>query len=235
VRKLDAVARGFRLGQVDLIGIKLSDKRKATEMGLFYNARMVDYAKIGDKKSSSSCIMVEVLKASGPLAGALAAPKIMRLGGEGRLVEIRAEQRQPISEFLQANGDEARRLRLYVATPMLFKASPDLASRELETKGVVSFAYHSLGKNVRACLNEANFDVATVKVAGRLGILGGFSVAKAVRKPVYAALHPGSVIEVSRDSPYDQEERYKVYSNGLGLFRDLGYGTVIPIPVADHP
>ncbi|MBS7626838.1 hypothetical protein KEJ51_07380, partial [Candidatus Bathyarchaeota archaeon] len=57
-------------------------------------------------------------------------------------------------------------------------------------------------------------------------ILGGFSVARPSRKPVYAALHPGSVIEVTRDLPFSKEDCYRLYSEGLGCecFRDLGYG-----------
>jgi len=236
-KELNKTAKKFELGHVDSVGIRLSDARKAAgkdERTLVYSTRMVDYGKIGGQKNVSCSIIIEVLKASDSLETTLGTPKIIRLGGEGRLVEVMAKELQPVAEFVRAEGRGAKKLRLYVASPMLFEASPALISKEFETLGPTVFVRSSLREKVKDYLNEINVEATSIKIAGSLGILGGFSIAKPVRKPVYAALHHGSVIEVSRDLPYDQEESYKVYSNGLGLFRDLGYGTVIPIPVADH-
>lgn len=236
-KDLGKAAKKFELGRVDLIGIKLSDVRKAAgsdERGLLYSMTMVDYGKIGSQKNINCSIMVEV-KASDSLREALETPKIMRLGGEGRLVEIMAKELQPVSEFVRAEDRRTRGLRLYVATPLLFEASPRLFSKEqVEVETGTVFLSYDLKEKVSAHLGEAGFKATPIRVAGILRILGGFSVARAFRKPMYASLQPGSVIEVSRDLPFTQEEYSKVYSEGLGLFRDLGYGTVIPVPIADH-
>jgi CRISPR type III-B/RAMP module-associated protein Cmr3 len=236
-KELNKATKKFELGHVHTVGIRLSDARKAVgknERGLLYSMTMIDYGKIGEQKNVGCSIITEVLKASDPLEKALGTPKIIRLGGEERLVGVMAKELQPVAEFVRTASRGAKKLRLYVASPMLFEASPTLISKEFETLGSTVFVRPSLREKVKDYLNEIGVEAASIKIAGSLGVLGGFSIAKPVRKPVYVALHPGSVIEVSRDSPYDQEERYKVYSNGLGLFRDLGYGTVIPIPVADH-
>ncbi len=234
-KDLDKAKNKFELGHVDLIGIKLSDENKATETGLVYSARMVDYGKIGGRKNISCSIMIEILKASDSLEKALLTPKIIRLGGEGRLVEVIAEELQPVSEFVRAEGCRTRELRLYVATPMLFEASPCLFSKEgVEVEPGTVFLSSSLNWKVSAYLNDVGFKATFIRVAGSLRMLGGFSVAKAARKPMYAALHPGSVIEITRELPFSKEDCYKIYSEGLGLFRDLGYGTVIPIPIVNH-
>lgn len=236
-KDLNKAIREFEPGSVELMGIKLSDVRKAAgkdERGLLYSMTMVDYGKIGGQKNINCSIMVEV-KASDSLRKALETPKIMRLGGEGRLVEVMTEELQPVSKFVRAEDRRTKGLRLYVATPLLFEASPSLIYKDVvRVEAGRVFLSSSINEKVSAYLSEVGLKATSIKVAGSLGILGGFSVARAFRKPVYAALHPGSVIEVYRDLPYDQEECYRVYSNGLGLFRDIGYGTVIPITVADH-
>jgi len=235
---LNKVAREFELGRVDSVGIKLSDRKKAIgedEKGLIYSTAMVDYGRIGEQRNVISSVAVEVLKASNSLEKALETPKIIRLGGEGRLVEVVAKELQPVSEFIRVQDSRTRRLRLYVATPMLFEASPSLFSKgEVEVEAGALFLSSGLNGKVSAYLNEVGFKVTHIKVVGSVGTLGGFSVAKAARKPVYATLYPSSVIEVARDLPFSKEDCYKLYSEGLGLFRDLGYGTVLPIPIANH-
>jgi CRISPR type III-B/RAMP module-associated protein Cmr3 len=236
-RNLDKATKEFELGHVDLVGIKLSDVKAAgkDERGLLYNTAMVDFGKIGGQKNVSCSIMIEALKTSDSLEKALKMPKIMRLGGEGRLVEVMAKEFQPVSEFVRAEECRTRWLRLYVATPMLFEASPSLFSKEdVEVETGTVFLSSGLNDKVSTYLSEVGVKVTPIRVAGSLGILGGFSVARAARKPVYATLHPGSVIEVTRVLPFSKEDCYKLYSEGLGLFRDLGYGTVIPIPIANH-
>lgn len=237
-KELNKTAKKFELGHVDSVGIRLSDVRKAAgkdERGLLYTTTMVDYGKIGGQKNVSCSIMVEVLKASDSLKKALETPKIIRLGGEGRLVKTMANEIQPVSEFVRTGDCGSNRLRLYVATSILFEASPRLVSNEgFEVEGATAFVSSGLRERFRTCLSDVGFAVTSIRIAGSLGILGGFSVAKAARKPVYTTLHPGSVIEVTRDLPFSKEDCYKLYSEGLGLFRDLGYGTVIPIPIANN-
>jgi len=71
----------------------------------------------------------------------------------------------------------------------------------------------------------------SIKTVGTIGILGGFSVTKSTRKPIYAALDLGSILELTRNTPYIPEEHKEVYAEGLGLYRNIGYDTVIPIPL----
>ncbi|MBS7626837.1 hypothetical protein KEJ51_07375, partial [Candidatus Bathyarchaeota archaeon] len=162
-KELEKSAKRFELGHVDLIGIKLSDGSKATEEGLIYSARMVDYGKIGGQKNISCSIIIEVLKASDSLEKALETPKIIRLGGEGRLVEVMAKELQPVSEFVRSENSRTRGLRLYVATPMLFEASPRLFSKEaVEVEpGTVSLS-SSLNGKVSKYLSEVGFKVTSI-------------------------------------------------------------------------
>jgi len=72
----------------------------------------------------------------------------------------------------------------------------------------------------------------SIKIEGTIGILGGFSLAKPARKPIYATLQPGSIIGAHTVAPpYTTQEYHELYTEGLGLFRNIGYGTVIPIPL----
>ncbi len=230
-KKLNNIAKRFDLGYVDLIGIRLSDMKKAIgkdERGLLYSMRMVDYGRIGVQMKINCNIMVEVLKISNSLERALQEHKIIRLGGEGRLVEVSTNECQSVSESVANSRSDS--MRLYVATPILFEASSSLISKEAESG--MFFLGSNINKKMQSCLDEVGIKATSIKIAGRLGILGGFSVARAFRKTVYAALQPGSIIEVS-DLQLSKEEYSTIYSKGLGLFRDLGYGTVIPISITN--
>jgi len=242
-RELNKAAKKFELGYIDSVGIRLSDMRKAAgkdERGLLYSTRMVDYGKIGERNNVGCSIMVEVLKASDSLKKALETPKVIRLGGEGRLVKATTNEIQPISEFVRTENDGSNNLRLYLATSILFEASPRLVSNNVfevggaKVEGATTFVSFSVEERLRTYLNDIGFTVTSIEITGRLGIVGGFSVAKAARKPMYAALHPGSIIEITRDLPFSKGGCYKLYSEGLGLFRDLGYGTIIPVPITEH-
>ncbi|QIW22850.1 hypothetical protein EWF20_00870 [Sulfolobus sp. S-194] len=60
-------------------------------------------------------------------------------------------------------------------------------------------------------------DVMTDNLAIRIGLIGlGFNIAYGVRRPIYPAIMPGSIIS------------YRERSN-LGLFRENGWGSVLPI------
>jgi len=93
------------------------------------------------------------------------------------------------------------------------------------------FLTHTLKHQLDEQLNMPTLKADSIKIEGTIGILGGFSLAKPARKPIYASLQPGSIIELTRSAPYTTQEYHELYTEGLGLFRNIGYGTVIPIPL----
>jgi len=64
-----------------------------------------------------------------------------------------------------------------------------------------------------------------VKVCGKIGLLGaGYSEVRRRRKPIYQALLPGSIIVLEKEV-----KGFKIYEEGIGIGRQLGFGSVIPI------
>lgn len=226
--RLSKAAKEHTLSYVNTVGITIKDETKTTLTGLIYSAAMVDYAKLGKHTGPGTRILLEVHTATEPLHKTLQKPKIIRLGGEGRLIQVLGDETHPLTEQLNTLKQETNTLRLYVATPTLFEATPKLLTKEKTKFDNTLYLTHTL-KHQLEQLNKLKAD--SIKTVGTIGILGGFSTAKPARKPIYAALQPGSIIELTRSTPYTPEEYRELYEEGLGLFQNIGYGTIIPIPL----
>ena len=74
-------------------------------------------------------------------------------------------------------------------------------------------------------LKEELWEASDIKVYGKIEILGaGYSEIKKKRKPIYQALVPGSVISLEKSL-----EGRKIYEEGIGVGKGLGFGSVIPV------
>ncbi|RSN68517.1 hypothetical protein D9Q81_05940 [Candidatus Korarchaeum cryptofilum] len=68
-------------------------------------------------------------------------------------------------------------------------------------------------------------EIGEAEVYGKIDLLGtGYSEIRKRRKPIYQALLPGSVIFLERGV-----EGREVYEKGIGVGRELGFGSVIPV------
>jgi CRISPR-associated protein Cmr3 len=74
-------------------------------------------------------------------------------------------------------------------------------------------------------LKEELWEAGDIKIYGKIEILGtGYSEVREKRKPIYQALLPGSVISLERSV-----EGRRIYEEGVGVGKELGFGSVIPV------
>ncbi|MCC6019126.1 MAG: hypothetical protein LM601_08845 [Candidatus Verstraetearchaeota archaeon] len=74
-------------------------------------------------------------------------------------------------------------------------------------------------------LKEELWEAGDIKIYGKIEILGaGYSEVRKKRKPIYQALVPGSVISLERSV-----EGRRIYEEGIGIGKELGFGSVIPV------
>lgn len=189
------------LRSMDVAGVKLS-REKANEEGLLYFAKMIDYSPRGERKAICFDLVGESENVE-----RVSFPKIVKFGGEGRAVRVSTNlgSSKTLLSYAEENAEKAR--ALYVTSPIVFKtgSSPEGSAQEELTK--------TLG------------GITHKQIMGKIDLLGmGFMTEKAQRKPIFGALFPGSVIELDEHCSVTKE----ICENGVGLFSNLGYGTVIP-------
>ncbi|MGC9020969.1 MAG: hypothetical protein ACP5KE_07165 [Candidatus Methanodesulfokora sp.] len=126
---------------------------------------------------------------------------VVKFGGEGRISLLEVEK----AEGYAYQVPEKAKF-LYVASSVLFKTGKDFVEQ--------------LKEEMR------KMGVKDIKVYGRIGLLGaGYSEVKRRRKPIYQALLPGSVIILGEEVG----NAMKIYEEGIGVGREIGFGTVLPI------
>lgn len=193
---------------ISTFGIKMDDKKRTVSeptanRSMLYSAKMVAY------EGSDVCIGVDVVNCSSRLENALSKKKIIRLGGEGRLVTIATSD---TPKLYDGKGNY-----LFVISPALFETTNNNVDREVNDSNALSEIERSFGAN-------ANFHIVTAS----FGLMGGFSSTQLRRrKPVYGAMMPGSILEVDTD-----QEASRLANEGIGLFSDLGFGSTIRIEKA---
>jgi CRISPR-associated protein Cmr3 len=96
---------------------------------------------------------------------------------------------------------------LYVLSPVLYETGIEFTKR----------------------LREELREVGEVRVYGRIETLGaGYSEIRRKRKPIYQALLPGSVISLEKSI-----KGRKIYEEGIGVGKEIGFGSVIPVEVIE--
>jgi CRISPR-associated protein Cmr3 len=92
---------------------------------------------------------------------------------------------------------------LYVLSPILYETGAEFVKK----------------------LKEELWKAGDIKIYGKIEILGaGYSEVRKKRKPIYQALLPGSVISLERSV-----EGRRIYEEGIGVGKELGFGSVIPV------
>lgn len=205
--KLNAKSLDFR----ERVGVGLAVRKgfgKLAEEGLLYSNLTVDYSCLGvavDVLVDVSGSLCERLVGNGSVA--------VKLGGEGKacLVKVseRAEGFNNVKRLLWREATTfSGIIALYVASPILFISGGEIVD------------------NIKNFL-EAN-DLEYIRLYGEVNVTGtGFSLDVKKRKPIYSALKPGSII-FARAKNCNLEN---LYWNGLGISSQIGYGTIIPIPL----
>lgn len=132
---------------------------------------------------------------------AVAGRYAVKLGGEGRISLLEIEKADSYAYHVPESSKF-----LYVASPLLLRTGKDVIGQIKE--------------------EMSKMGVKNVKIYGRVGLLGaGYSEIRRRRKPIYQALLPGSVIILDREIG----DSRKIYEEGIGIGREIGFGTVLPV------
>jgi CRISPR/Cas system CMR-associated protein Cmr3 (group 5 of RAMP superfamily) len=199
--------RMIHLKKVESVGIGLEKATKTVKHGLLYSAEFVDYRSTFNGRKV--CIAMDVYGETALNTLPSTEGYVIRLGGEGRTVQVRIEGARHLEEEVEKIAAEGRSL-IYVVSPALMRTplaglAPVVSTRKLK------------------------FSISNVPVdllVGRIDVLGvGFDIRRGIRKPMYASLTHGSLLltEVKR------ADLIKLYRRGLSdVGCKLGYGTFIP-------
>jgi len=231
-RVKEGVKEGRGANTVPTLGIKLIDTftspSKVAEEGFIYTTKMVDYSRLG-----KASVAVDVLRGSKSLEETLKTKKLVRLGGEGRITEASASENQPLTEGVRSVADKPSTLwRLYVSTPLILDGKELRGVSAHTTGGVHVYTGFKVREAVAALLKpRLSPEPKKVKVAGQVSVMGGYSLVADRRKPMFPVLMPGSVIEVEGEGLWEPLPFLKIYTEGLGFAAEIGFGTVLPIPI----
>jgi len=204
-----------RLKKVESVGIGLERSTKTVRRGLLYSAEFIDYLSTFSGRKVSIAMDVYGTTALNGLSPT--ERYVMRLGGEGRTVQIRMEEKryleEGVKEIVEKVSSEKECL-IYMVSPALMKTPP------VNLTPVVS-------------TSRPRFSISGIRVellAGRIDILGtGFDLHGRIRKPMYASLTHGS----SLLAKLEQVSLTELYRRGLSdVGGKLGYGTFIPLLTA---
>lgn len=227
----------YKPALIERVGIKLVDSKKSVKEGALYTTRMVDYSKLevegsGEPStlysSRDMCIGVDVLNAD-TISDLNGKTYTIRFGGEGRVSRVSFT----MGDALTSNVVELLRdfeeggAYLYLITYALFRSDPSCAQlHEVETGAFLS---PSIWKKLEESIRGVTLNAELEYVIGKCHILGGgYSLAREMKKPIYAALPPGTIIKLKKIA---KNHLLKIYEEGISeIAGRMGYGTVIPIP-----
>jgi len=123
------------------------------------------------------------------------------------IVRLGGEGRTSLLEILKVDSYicriPERTNLLYVSSPILYETGIEFVKK----------------------LKEELWEAGDIKIYGKIEILSaGYSEVRKKRKPIYQALLPGSVISLERSV-----EGRRIYEKGVGVGKELGFGSVIPV------
>jgi CRISPR-associated protein Cmr3 len=200
------------------LGIKLKSKEKTAEEGMIYLARFRDYLAAFEGKDV--WVVMEAHNFQPDVEG------VIKLGGEGRITRIERRDGGEIYKFVEEfKESHTSRCALVLVSHSLIE--PLLNKSEKIDSGV--YVYPALYSRIKELLPSG---VCVRSIVGNACLLGaGFSIRenRTCRKPVYAALSPGTVIEIEYRSEH-VNSIVSIYNQGLSVIGGkIGYGTFIPI------
>ncbi|GEM_PF-1812509 len=136
------------------------------------------------------------------------------LGGETRPARIHVTSHVPGLELAQALWKGSS--YLYIATPLLVPSSAYTV--EEEPRRLIPSLLRALG------LEPGPRPLAWGRL--RLTAIGlGYSLCRNRRRPYHAAILPGAVLEATTARSLPQ-----AYMQGFGVHREVGWGTILPLP-----
>lgn len=209
------INKDMRIGVMLLSRDDKKTPQKTAKEGYLYGAEYLDYTSVSFDKNKPRFNRAEfIVELRGSLASDFSSTRIVpiKFGGEGRAALLSVERTAEILDTLLKtlwNGETSYDgfVGLYLATPALFNGG----------KRVVEYIRQW------AEINNSEF----VGLGGESEAIGaGFIMRDRIRKPIYTALKPGSIIMLK--GKFDLTEMYKKSIGEAGM---LGYGTLIPVPL----
>ena len=193
------------------VGVKLAETGKTVERGYLYAVQETGYANhVGEPLSDLEFVLW--LDAPEPVDSLLGLRSVVRLGGEGRLVELElSKPRDPemVDRLRTLEPTDSLEARLGFGSYLEFAANDPQESvlllvspwiLEFRDSGtlLVSNVLENLRTNLSRVLGLD--DRVELQVFGRLQLLGGYDVLRNLRKPLEPALLQGSVLWISKTS-----------------------------------
>lgn len=219
---------------IQRVGIALNNFAKTAVEGLIYTSVYVDPLEalrlasktcllgLDPAEAAAAGVLVEAYadEACGTDPDALRQAldgTIVQLGGETRPARIRVIDDLPGLALAEALAGKNH--YLYIASPILLPRGQGLRPPGDGAAGsIAAKALEAIGLRPRLRL------VAWGRL--RLTALGlGYSLCRNRRRPYHAAVLPGAVLDAEAD-----EGLMEAYMRGFGEYRELGWGTLLPVP-----
>lgn len=200
-----------QLKKIEYVGIGLNRVTKAVKRGLLYSAEFVDY--LSTFKGCRVSIAVDV-HGETALNNLPQEQYIMRLGGEGKTVQIKTSKTsylwKTVSEVIRKVGFKKEYL-IYMISPALIKTPLTSLTTVVSTR------------KPKLSINHIDVEL----LAGRVSVLGvGYDIRSKIRKPMYASITYGSLLMIK----IEKANLTELYQHGLSeIGNKLGYGTFIPL------
>jgi len=223
---------------VERVGVRLEReyKRVAIRRGGLYMLQMIDYSRLRSSRGEISInktmdnvsIAVDIYGKS-KISELERRENILRLGGEGKFSHVTINEGEPMASKVKEllTVFEKGEAYLYLITYSLYETSKNYGGIHKVCEG--GYTAPSIWKKVEETLRRVSQSLKLRYIIGECGILGaGYSIGIEARKPIYAALLPGTIIKVEGT----KEDLLKLYEEGISeTGSKIGYGTVIPIPI----
>jgi len=222
---------------IERVGTRLErGSKRVKERGGLYTIRMVDYSAlrsnkeriIVDKAFNNLGVVVEICGSS-KISDLEKREGILRFGGEGKVSHLVIKEGNPMTSKVKEllASFEKGEAYLYLLTYSLYKSSKDHIKIHEVCKG--GYVAPTIWGRVEGVLRKLSPSIEPKYIIGECTLLGaGYSISDEARKPMYAALSPGTIIKVEGT----KEDFLKLYKEGLSeVGSKIGYGTVIPVPV----
>jgi|GEM_PF-2572092 len=213
---------------IERTGVGLNRVRKTVLEGYLYTVPYMDnYIRLSHDALARLTLVTDVLVKGGDGFKVRKESLPVRLGGEGRkaLAELRVGGASTLMGFLQGlwGGRRGGEALLLLATPILL---PELRSART-LKDIENIAVKTIREGLRDYCKSIEGNIFSVHPRVRVRVMPlqlGFDERRGVKDEILPALMPGAVL---RANISDWRE---VYWLGAGKLREVGFGTLLPIP-----
>jgi CRISPR-associated protein Cmr3 len=209
--------------------------KRVMERGGLYTVQMVDYSTLHSSKRGmiigkafdNLSVAIDICGRS-KISDLERRESVLRFGGEGRLSHLIIKEGEPVTSRVKEllAGFERGEAYLYLITHSLYKSGKDHAKVHEVCRG--GYVTPTIWRRLEGVLRGISPSIEPKYMIGECTIFGaGYSISGEVRKPIYSALSPGTIIKVEGT----KEGLFSLYKEGVSeAGSEIGYGTVIPIP-----